>query len=249
MKLGAILRNLKRKLLYKKAVWMSKGQRVTQMQLFYWGSIFCGVSGFIYAVSCIFTGLPYWYSFLPVLALLSYFPLIILKKNFRAMSVYIFHPKRGRLLLYFNRPIIANGIRHHRPSHFSEEHKSRLLKWVYLSRETARNERWLYLGNKVKKGKELTDIEKKEYQCKPVSCPQQLLDGFNKSILVDALIYAHKNIQPLDDNLRDILELTDENMDKFNIAVEIDRCKTDNRSEKVKKYEDIGMKIIKNRKK
>ena len=150
MKLGASLRNLKRKLLYKKAVWISKGQRVTQMQLFYWGSIICGVSGFIYAISCIFTDLPYWYSFIPVLLLVSYFPLIILKKNFRAISIYIFHPKRGRLMLYFNRPIIVSGVRHYRPSHFSEEHKSRLLRWVYLSKKTVRNERWLFLGNKIK---------------------------------------------------------------------------------------------------
>jgi hypothetical protein len=249
MNIGASLRNLKRRYLYKKAVWMSKGQRVTQMQLFYWGSIICGVSGFLYAISCIFTGLPYWHSILPVLLLLSYFPLVIIKKNFRAMAVYIFHPKRGRLLLYLNRPIIINGIRHYRPSHFSEEHKSRLLRWVYLSKNTVRKERWLFLGNKEKEGGKLTESEKKERGCKSVTCPQQLLDGFNKSILVDALIYAHKNIKPLDDNLREIMELTDENMDKFNIAVEIDRCRTDNRSPKVKKYEEIGMKIIKNRKK
>jgi hypothetical protein len=165
------------------------------------------------------------------------------------MSVYIFHPKRGRLLLYFNRPIIANGIRHYRPSHFSEGHKTRLLRWVYLSKGSVRNERWLFLGNKITEGKELTESEKKEYKCKTVTCPQQLLDGFNKSILVDALIHAHKNIQPLDDNIREIMELTDENMDKFNIVVEINRCKTDNRSAKQKKYEEIGMKIIKNRKK
>lgn len=247
MKLGAILRNLKRKLLYKKAVWMSKGQRVTQMQLFYWGSIFCGVSGFIYAVSCIFTGLPYWYSFLPVLALLSYFPLIILKKNFRGISIYILHPKRGRLLLYLNRPIIANGIRHYRPSHFSEEHKAKLLRWVYLSKKTVRNERWLKIANTAITWR--TPEEKHDYELKVVTCPQQLLDGFNKAILVDALIYSHKNIQPLDDNLREIMDLTDENMDKFNIAVEINRCRTDNRSAKQKKYEEIGMKIIKNRKK
>lgn len=152
-------------------------------------------------------------------------------------------------MLYFNRPIIVSGVRHYRPSHFSEEHKSRLLRWVYLSKKTVRNERWLFLGNKIKEGRELTKPEKKEYGYKTVICPQQLLDGFNKSILVDALIYAHKNIQPLDDNLREIMELTDGNMDKFNIAVEIDRCRTDNRSAKQKKYEEIGMKIIKNRKK
>jgi len=176
MNIGASLRNLKRKYLYKKAVWMSKGQRVTQMQLFYWGSIISGVSGFLYAISCIFTGLPYWYSTLPLLLLLSYFPLVILKKNFRAMAVYIFHPKRGRLLLYFNRPIIVNGIRHYRPSHFSEEHKMRLLRWVYLSKGTVRNERWLFLANNITEGKELTEAEKKEYQSKSVTCPQQLLD-------------------------------------------------------------------------
>ena len=60
---------------------------------------------------------------------------------------------------------------------------------------------------------------------RPVACPQQLLDSFNKAMLVNALIYAHTNIHLLDDHLRDLLELTDENMANFDLKKEIDRCK------------------------
>ena len=60
---------------------------------------------------------------------------------------------------------------------------------------------------------------------KTVSCPQQILDGFNKAMLVNALIYAHTNIHLLDQELREIMELTDENMAAFDLNVEIDKCR------------------------
>ena len=58
-----------------------------------------------------------------------------------------------------------------------------------------------------------------------VTCPQQLLDGFNKTMLVNALIWAHTRIQVLDDEIRDILELTDENIEAFDIYKEIAKIK------------------------
>jgi len=132
-------------------------------------------------------------------------------------------------------------------THYSEEHKLRLLKWVYTGRRRVRNERILFLGDKVANGEKLTRSEKREIKRKVVTCPQQLLDGINKAILISVLIYAHEYIRVLDDDLRDLLELTDENMMKFNLSKEIDRCRVEERQEKISKYTKIGMEKLKNK--
>ena len=55
---------------------------------------------------------------------------------------------------------------------------------------------------------------------KVVFCPQQIKLGFNEAMLINALIYAHQNILTLDDELRDIMNLTDDNILAFDIMKE-----------------------------
>jgi hypothetical protein len=101
----------------------------------------------------------------------------------------------------------------------------KLINWVYLRRKRVRNETSLRLRDKVMNGEKLNPEERVLIRYKAVICPQQLLDGFNKAHLVNALIYAHVNIHLLDQELRDILELTDENMFSFRMNDEIEKCK------------------------
>ena len=72
-----------------------------------------------------------------------------------------------------------------------------------------------------------------------------MLDGINKAILINALIDAHKNISVLDDELREILELTDENMEKFNMSREINRCKKQEYAKNYDKLMEIGSQDLK----
>lgn len=231
------IKDLKKKWQYKKAAWRFKNRSITRAKVLYWYFIFGGIGMFLYAISCLFTGFPFKYAFSPVVILIGYFLLIFLKKNWNLVWMYIKDMEQGRLLMYLDRN-----------THYSEEHKIKLLDWVYLPRKTIRNERWLKLSNRVREGKELSRSEKKEIKFKVATCPQQLLDGINKAILVSVLIHAHTYIQILDDNLREILELTDKNMNKFNLQDEINRCKTKDERDKINKYKAKGMEIIKNRK-
>jgi len=74
-------------------------------------------------------------------------------------------------------------------------------------------------------GEKLNRHERKIVKYKAVSCPQQLLDGIHYAFTVNALIWAHVNVHLLDQELRDILDLTDENMAAFRIQDEVDKCK------------------------
>jgi hypothetical protein len=231
------IKDLKKKLRYKRAKWKYRNRSITRAKVLYQYFIFSAIGMFLYAISCIFTGYSFWYVISPLVLLVSYFIMVFLKKNWKIIWLYIRDVEQGKLLLYLNR------------FHYSEDHKMKVIKWVYLRRKTIRNERWLELSNKVGEGKELTKREKKEMKFKVAYCPQQVLDGFNKAILIDALIYAHTFIHILDDELRDIMDLTDENMMKFNLQNEIDRCKTKDERDKIKNYKEKAMRIIKNRKK
>ena len=122
--------------------------------------------------------------------------------------------EQGKLMLFLNTE-----------STFSDEHKMKVVQWVYLRRKCIRTETKLKLTNKVMNGEKLNSEERILVRYKTVSCPQQLLDGFNKAVLVNALIYAHVNICLLDQELRDIMDLTDQNMASFRMQDEIDKCK------------------------
>ena len=123
--------------------------------------------------------------------------------------VFVQNIERGRLLMLLNNSTT-----------FEYTHKMKVIEWVYPRKNSIRMERWQELGQKINK----TNEDLKEFKKKQVFCPQQLLDGVQKLILVRALIYAHENIQVLDDELRQIMELTDENIDAFDFLAEVAKC-------------------------
>ena len=209
-----------------------KDRNITKARFLYLYIVFSGIAMLVYAISCLITGFPFIYTFIPIVLLISYFALFFIKKNFKLFWLYTKDTQQGRLLLFLNEN-----------THFKQEHKLRLIKWVYLRRKSIRNEKWLELSNKVRKGIELTGIEKKQVRYNVRICPQQLLDGINKAILVHCLIYAHENIRALDNDLRDNIELTDKHILSFDIQKEINRCKTKEAIEKYKNYMNLGKKL------
>ena len=199
----------------KKAKKRFQNRNITKAKRLYWFMLFNGVFMALYAAACLaFKELPFIIIFSPILLALVYLFWGLLVKNQRVIWLYIQDMEQGRLLLFLNQH-----------SHFEEEHKIKLVQWVYLRKKTVRNETSLRLRDKIMNGQKLDPEEKNLIQYKVVSCPQQLLDGFNKAILVNALIWAHVNVYPLDRELRDVLDLTDEHMAAFRIQDEIDKCK------------------------
>lgn len=231
-------KNLKNKWHYKLAMMRYRSRQVTRAKMLYYYFIFSGISMFIYAISCVLTGYPYIYTAAPIVFLIAFLVLISIYRNWKLIWLYVSNPERGKLLLYLNRN-----------TNFSEPHKRKLVRWVYLKRNQIRNELWLELSEKVRNGQELTPEEKKLYKKKVVICPQQIQDGINKALLVHVLILAHTQIQVLDGNLLKLMELTPENMQKFDLQNEINRCKVQEEKQKSDKYLKIGKEIIEKRKK
>nr|WP_319265256.1 hypothetical protein [uncultured Draconibacterium sp.] len=206
-------------------------RNVTRAKVIYAILIYGGILGFIYGVTCIFTGWPWIYAFTPLWFIIGAFVLKFLNKNWKLIWLYARDMEQGRLLLFLN----DNTV-------WSHEHKMKVVKWVYLRRKTIRNEHRLSLNERIRNGIKLTEREKIEMRYKSVFCPQQMQDGVNKAFLVNALIYAHRYIQPLDDNLRKIMQLTDDNMQKFDLNKEIDRCRKDKASQENDRLLEIGRK-------
>ena len=189
-----------------------RNKNVTRARRLYLFFIFGGIAGFLYAISTIFTKLPVIYSIAPIVVIIGYILFVFLKKNWKMLWVFIRNIERGRLLIVLNET-----------THWSYEHKMKVLHWVYPGKRYIRNERRLELNNKLSDGEKFTKEERREIRKKIATCPQQLLDGFNKAILVNALIWSHKNIQVLDDEIREILDLTDNHMDSFSLKRETER--------------------------
>lgn len=187
---------------------------ITKAKLLFMYIIGAGIVSFIYAISCLFTGLSFWYAALPYSLLIIYGIAVFIWKNWKMIWVFIQNVERGRLLMFLN----AN-------THFEYAHKMKVIEWVYPRNNSIRNERRIKIGAKLHTGQALSDNEKKELRKSVVTCPQQLLDGFNKTMLVNALIWAHTRIQVLDDEIREIMELTDENIEAFDIYKEIAKIK------------------------
>lgn len=221
----------------KKAIRKFRSRNVSKSKFLYKYFIFSGMFAFLYALSCIITNWPLWYAAAPFVALLSFWVLQMTYKNWKLILLYLRDVEQGELLMYL-----------HEDTHFSEKHKVKLVKWVYPRHNRVRTERVLELMNKHAKWDDFSKEEKDEVKHSRVTCPQQLLDGVNKAILINSLIHAHKNIQVLDLQLRGILELTDENMRKFNLGAEIHRCRTAEHKEKMAGYKRIGMENLKKRK-
>lgn len=234
--MGAI-KTLKDKYHYQLAKWRYRNRSITRAKVLYWYVISAGISMFMYGVSCVFTGLPWYYGVSPIALLVVYFVLYFIRKNWSLIWIYIKDVDQGKLLLHVN----TN-------TNFEETHKRKLIQWVYLSRNRVRNERWLLLSEKVRIGEKLTMEETVEYKSKVVYLPQQLRDGINEAILINALIFAHLQIHILDDNCRSILDLTDANIAKFDLQKEINRCKVSEAQEASDKYAKKGMEILNKKK-
>jgi len=209
---------MEKKQLTKKDIQRAKrrfqNRNITKAKKLYWYLIVSGISMFAYAISCIFTHFTFVYTFAPIAFLLVYFFFVMMVRNWKVIWLYIRDTEQGRLLLFLNQN-----------THFNEEHKMKLVQWVFLRKGCVRKEIKVKLTNKVMNGGKLTPRERRLVSYKVVYCPQQLMVGFNKAVLVNTLIYAHVNIEVLDQELRDIMEMTDENMSSFRIQDEIDKCK------------------------
>jgi hypothetical protein len=186
-----------------------RNKSITKAKLLFIYIIGAGIVSFIYAISCVFTGLSYWLTAIPYSILILYGIGVFIWKNWRMIWVFVQNVERGRLLMLLNNSTT-----------FEYSHKMKVIEWIYPRKNQIRSERWQELGSINSRTKE--DI--KELRKKRVKCPQQLLDGVQKLILVRALIYAHENIQVLDDELRAIMELTDENIDSFDFLAEVGKC-------------------------
>lgn len=198
--------------LFKKSNAIKDRDKIIQKIMYYFvilSSLFMLIYG---SVSLIF-GLKFIYTLIPLAISALYIIYTLLKKDWKMIWMYVSKYNRGRLMLFLN----SN-------SHFEYEHKLRFVKWVYPSRKEVRNEEWLEIGDKVRTGQQITKKEKNLYKRNVVTFPLQLKDGFNEALSVHALIYAHRNINYLDDSVRDIFELTDENINKFNLKTEKERC-------------------------
>ncbi|MCE5332704.1 MAG: hypothetical protein LLF95_11280 [Bacteroidales bacterium] len=198
-----------------------KNKSLTKAKLLYVYILAAGVVSFIYTLSCPFTKLSYWYAVIPYSVLILYFIGIFLYKNWKMIWVFIESTNRGQLLLFL---LEFDNKNKNSPPIWDFKQKLELIEWVYPRSNVVRKERWVELSNKIYEKIPLTSYEKKEYNRKVVRCPQQLLLSFNAAILANALIHSHRNIQVLDDELRSILNLTDEYMDSFNLQDEINKC-------------------------
>lgn len=217
-----------------KLQWRFGNRNVVKASFLYYYIIFGGAIGIVYAIVSVFiTGLPFWIAFVPAIGLFAYFIGLFIVRNWKLFWLYLRDMDQGRLLIYLNER-----------THFQEKHKMNVVRWVYPRRNNIRNEKWVELGNKLRDGKTLSKEEKRQYSYKKVGCPQQLVDGFNQALLVDALIYAHRNIRTLDNEIRDIMFLTDENILSFNLQAEVNKCRTKESRDEIERLTRIGEKKI-----
>lgn len=204
-------------------------RKVTKARFLYLYIIFGSILGLGYFIASLFVPiLPSILALSPIGLILAYVIGRFLVNNWKLIWLYVTDVERGRLLLYINKN-----------THWSEDHKLKVIKWVYLGRNKVRNETRMELINKMSLGKELTSEENIKIKFAPVFCPQQIHGdqaGFNEALLVNVLIYAHRNIHVLDSDLRSIMNLTDENIMKFNLNRESEKCL----DEKYAKMRKIG---------
>lgn len=194
-----------------------KNKEVESARYLYWAILATGVFMFVYGILSIVLGLVIYPIFAPISLMAIYFVFSWVWKNWKLIMLYVSDINRGKLLLFLNDN-----------THFSAVHKERLIKWVYPRRKNVRSEVRGELMQRVSEGETLSRKEKKILRKNTVICPQQLVDGFNKAVLINSLIYAHVNIKNLDTFIRDKFDLTDEHMSSFRIKDEIERCRTKN---------------------
>lgn len=199
-----------------------ENRKVTKSRYLYWYIVFGSGLSLVYFIFSLFAeSLPWHYALTPFVLLIGYVAYRMASKNRKLIWLYISDVEQGKLLLYMNKYM-----------HFEEEHKMRLLNWVYLRPKTVRMHTQLEIRNRVMEGKDVSEEEKVLLRYKPIACPQQLRDGWNEAMLVETLIYAHTNIQVLDADLRDEMKLTDENILAFDLQEEYKKA-TDRKYQKM----------------
>jgi hypothetical protein len=202
-----------------------RNRKVTKARFLYLYVIFGSITGLVYFVASIFQGWPKHFALSPVYLLASFLVLHFLYKNWKLIWFYIINVERGKLLLFLNKS-----------THWEETHKIKVANWVYPSGNKLRKEIHDLLVKKAMDGDELSKIEKRLLKREVIICPQQLRIGFNEAMLVNALIYAHRNIKPLDADIRDIMNLTDDHILKFNLMREYHKA----RGDEYDKFIEIG---------
>lgn len=186
-----------------------QNRKVSKARFLYLYVIIGSLVGLIYFIVSIFRGWPMHWALSPVYLILSYLVAHFLYNNWKMIWFYTINVERGKFILFLNKA-----------THFEETHKIKVAKWAYPGKNKIRKETHDIIAEKAMNGEELTKEEKKLLKKSVIACPQQPRLGFNEALLVHSLIYAHQNIQPLDDEIRDIMKLTDENILKFDIMVE-----------------------------
>lgn len=195
--------------LFKKNKDIAKNRKVTKARFLYLYVIFGSILGFVYFISSIIMEWPKHFALTPIYLLVVFLVLWFLKKNWKMIWFFIINVERGKLLLFLNKS-----------THWEESFKIKVSKWIILSKRRVRLETKNKITKKLMDGEELTREEQKLYKYKSVFCPQQMKLGFNEALLVNALIYTHRSIIPLDDEIRDIMNLTDDHILKFNLMSE-----------------------------
>lgn len=186
-----------------------KNRKVSKARFLYLYIIFGSILGLVYFVVSVFKGWPKHFALSFVYLFVSYLIFLFLYRNWRAIWFYVVNVERGKFVLFLNRA-----------THWEESHKLKVAKWVYPGYRKIRREVYDKISKKVMDGEDLTKDEKKRLKHKVVFCPQQVKLGFSEALLVHALIHAHRNILPLDDEIRDIMNLTDDNILKFDLRRE-----------------------------
>lgn len=212
---------------------------VKKSRFLYLYVIFGPISGLVYfMVSLFFEQLPWQYALSPLFLAIGYALLNFAYRNYSALWMYASDKDRGSLMLYLNKH-----------THWSNAHKLRAVKWAYLDKNKIRTETRMKLVDEISKGKKLSFIDKKRIKYDTVYCPQQVRDGINEALFVDALIHAHRYIHVLDSDVRDIMNLTDEHILAFNLNHEIEKCTNEEYARDYARKMEIGKRASKKLKK
>ena len=205
-----------------------KNRKVTRARFLYLYVIISAIVGLAYFFTSFFIeGLPKLAALTPLYLIVGFVLYRFLVKNWKLIGLYISDMEQGRLLLFLNKS-----------THWTDDQKLKVVRWVYLKRRTVRKETHAKITNKLIENGELSKRESKMIAFKSVGCPQQMMLGFNEALLIHALIYAHQNIQILDEDLREIMKLTDEHILAFNLQSEYKKAG----GSEYEKYMEIGKK-------
>lgn len=203
-----------------------RNRKVTKARFLYLYIIFGSLSGFIYFLLSLILGLPKIYSLVPLFILVGFVVLWFIYNNWKLIWFFIIDTDRGKFRLILDKFTV-----------FSDSKKLRISKWVYLDKKTVRIETWGKLSKKVIDGEELTKEEKILYNSDTIMLPLEVMDNsINELLFRNALIHTHINMKPLDDELRKILDLSDEKILAFDFNKELEKIN----GTKDKKLIEIG---------